>query len=76
MSKKMITQAETSPGDKALYRVPEVMAMLSLSRTVIYELIRSERLRTVRQGRVRLIPAAAVAEYVALLERESRQGAA
>lgn len=76
MSKKMITRAATSPGDKALYRVPEVMAMLSLSRTVIYELIRSERLRTVRQGRARLIPAAAVAEYVALLERESRTGAA
>jgi excisionase family DNA binding protein len=66
----------TKPGDKALYRVPEVMVLLSLSRTVIYELIRSGRLRTVQQGRVRLIPAAAVAEYVALLERESRTGAA
>ena len=66
----------TPSGDKALYRVPEVMALLSLSRTVIYELIRSGRLRTVQQGRVRLIPAAAVAEYVALLERESRSGAA
>jgi len=66
----------TPPGDKALYRVPEVMALLSLSRTVIYELIRSGRLRTVQQGRVRLIPAAALAEYVALLERESRRGAA
>jgi len=66
----------TPPGDKALYRVPEVMALLSLSRTVIYELIRSGRLRTVQQGRARLIPAAAVAEYVALLERESSSGAA
>ena len=65
----------TPPGDKALYRVPEVMVLLSLSRTVIYELIRSGRLRTVQQGRVRLIPAAA-AEYVALLEHESRSGAA
>jgi excisionase family DNA binding protein len=63
-------------GDKALYRVPEVMVLLSLSRTVIYELIRSGRLRTVQQGRVRLIPAAAVAEYVALLEHESGSGAA
>jgi excisionase family DNA binding protein len=52
------------------------MILLSLSRTVIYELIRSGRLRTVQQGRVRLIPAAAVAEYVALLEHESRSGAA
>jgi excisionase family DNA binding protein len=63
-------------GDKALYRVPEAMVLLSLSRTVIYELIRSGRLRTVQQGRVRLIPAAAVAEYVALLEHESGNGAA
>jgi excisionase family DNA binding protein len=68
--------AATPPSDKALYRVPEVMILLSLSRTVIYELIRSGRLRTVQQGRVRLIPAAAVAEYVAMLERESRSGAA
>ena len=71
-----IPPATTPPGDKALYRVPEVMSLLSLSRTVIYELIRSGRLRTVQQGRVRLIPAAAVVEYVALLERESRSGAA
>jgi excisionase family DNA binding protein len=68
--------ATTPPGDKALYRVPEVMVLLSLSRTVVYELIRSGRLRTVQQGRVRLIPAAAVAEYVALLEHESGSGAA
>lgn len=59
-------------GDKQLYRVPEAMQVLSLSRTVIYELIRSGRLRSVTQGRARLIPASAIAEYVALLEAESR----
>jgi excisionase family DNA binding protein len=59
-------------GDKQLYRVPEAMRLLSLSRTVIYELIRSGRLRSVTQGRTRLIPATAIAEYVALLESESR----
>jgi excisionase family DNA binding protein len=59
-------------GDKQLYRVPEAMRVLSLSRTVIYELIRSGRLRSVTQGRARLIPASAIAEYVALLEAESR----
>jgi excisionase family DNA binding protein len=76
MNSIRIGQPTTPPGDKALYRVPEVMVLLSLSRTVIYELIRSGRLRTVQQGRVRLIPAAAVAEYVALLEHESQTGAA
>ena len=58
-------------GDKQLYRVPEAMRILSLSRTVIYELIRSGRLRSVTQGRARLIPASAIAEYVALLESEA-----
>ena len=58
-------------GDRQLYRVPEAMRILSLSRTVIYELIRSGRLRSVTQGRARLIPASAISEYVALLESEA-----
>jgi excisionase family DNA binding protein len=56
---------------KELYRVQEAMALLSLKRSTIYEQLRWGRLRSVRVGRVRLIPAAAVAEYVALLEREA-----
>ena len=56
---------------RELYRVTDAMAMLSLSRTVIYEQIRSGRLRSVCQGRSRLIPASAIAEYVVLLEREA-----
>jgi excisionase family DNA binding protein len=58
--------------DKQLYRVRDAMAVLSLSRSVIYEQIRSGRLRSVTQGRSRLIPASAIAEYVALLESEAR----
>ena len=61
---------------RALYRVPEAMALLSLSRSAIYEQIRSNRLRSVKQGRSRLIPESAIADYVALLERESLKGAA
>jgi excisionase family DNA binding protein len=56
---------------KALYRIPEAMALLSVSRTVIYDQIRRGRLRSVKLGRTRLIPAAAIAEYVALLEQET-----
>lgn len=63
------------PGHKALYRIPEAMQMLSMSRTVIYEQIRAGRLRTVRQGRTRLVPAGAIAEYVALLEDETARAA-
>ncbi|MGY4766492.1 helix-turn-helix domain-containing protein [Kribbella sp. CWNU-51] len=62
----------TSPtAAKALYRIPEVMDLLSMSRSVIYEQIRAGRLRTVTEGRARRVPASAIAEYVALLERES-----
>jgi excisionase family DNA binding protein len=57
---------------KQLYRVTEAMTILSLSRSVIYEQIRAGRLRSVTQGRSRLIPASAIAEYVALLEHEAK----
>jgi excisionase family DNA binding protein len=57
--------------EPALYRVPEAMVRLSLSRSVMYELLRCGRLRSVHEGRTRLIPAAAIAEYIALLEREA-----
>ncbi|MER6592101.1 helix-turn-helix domain-containing protein [Micromonospora purpureochromogenes] len=60
--------------DKALYRITEAMRLLSLSRTVIYEQIRAGRLRTVRQGRTRLVPAAAITAYVTLLEQEAMEG--
>ena len=56
---------------RLLYRVPEAMAVLSLSRTVIYELLRSGRLRSVHEGRTRLIPAEALRDYVAQLVREA-----
>jgi excisionase family DNA binding protein len=61
---------------RALYRVGEAMVLLSLSKTVIYELMRSGRLRFVKQGETRLISWSAITEYVALLERESGRGVA
>ncbi len=57
-----------------LYRIPDAMRLLSMSRSVVHEQLRSGRLRSVRQGRVRLIPAAAITDYIALLEAEA-QGA-
>jgi excisionase family DNA binding protein len=59
--------------DRRLYRVSDAMRLLSLSRTVIYEQIRSGRLRSVTQGRARLIPASAITEYTSLLEQEARK---
>lgn len=56
---------------KALYRIPEVMILISQSRSQVYKLIASGRLRTVCEGRTRLVPARAIDEYVAVLEREA-----
>jgi excisionase family DNA binding protein len=54
-----------------LYRIPDAARVLNLSRTVVYEQIRAGRLRAVKQGAARRIPASAINEYVALLEREA-----
>ncbi len=55
-----------------LYKIREAMVLLSMSRSVIYEQMRAGRLRTVTQGRARLVPATAITDYVALLMDESR----
>ena len=59
--------------DLQLYEVTDAMQMLRLSKTVIYELIRSGRLGSVKQGRARRIPATAIRDYIALLKREAGQ---
>ncbi|WP_051518295.1 helix-turn-helix domain-containing protein [Intrasporangium chromatireducens] len=50
-----------------LYRVDEAAEALRISRSVIYELIRSGQLRTVKVGRRRLVPVQALDDYVASL---------
>jgi excisionase family DNA binding protein len=57
--------------DLQLYRVKDAMRLLNLSRTVVYELMRTGRLRSVQQGRARLITAEAIREYIALLRDEA-----
>jgi excisionase family DNA binding protein len=57
--------------DLQLYRVKDAMRLLNLSRTVICELMRTGRLRSVQQGRARLITAEANREYIALLNDEA-----
>jgi excisionase family DNA binding protein len=56
---------------RVLYRVDEAVVLLGLSRSQLYELIRSGRLHTVTEGRVRLVPAAAIDAYVSLLTFEA-----
>jgi excisionase family DNA binding protein len=65
------SKVASSPATQ-LYRIREAMVVLSLGRSAIYEQIRSGRLRSVTQGRSRLIPASAIADYIALLEQEAK----
>ena len=61
----------TQEAGRLLYRVDDAAQLLSISRSVVYELLRSGRLRSVHVGRTRLIPLDALAEYVAQLEHEA-----
>lgn len=71
----LVVPEHTVPAAPVLYRVKDVMPVLRMGRTQIYDLIRTGRLRTVKEGRSRLIPASAINDYVALLEREAGEAA-
>ena len=58
-----------------MYKIPEVMVMLRMSRHAIYDQIHQGRLRIVKQGRATFVTEAAVTAYVELLEREAEAGA-
>ncbi|TFV32322.1 DNA-binding protein [Streptomyces sp. T1317-0309] len=47
-----------------LLTVPEVMARLKLSRSTVYDLIRSRRLVSITIGRARRIPVDAVRDFI------------
>jgi hypothetical protein len=67
----MTTATARRAPDPLLYKIPEVMAMLRMSRHVVYEQIRRGRLRIVKEGRATFVTAAALRAYVELLEREA-----
>jgi excisionase family DNA binding protein len=48
-----------------LLGVPEAAAMLSIGRSAIYDQIAAGRLRSIRVGRRRLVPAGAIRDYIA-----------
>ena len=67
-----MSTATLSPAIEPVFlRVPDAMKALSLSRTTIYELIRSGRLQSCTEGATRLIPVDAITDYKALLLQES-----
>jgi len=55
--------------DKLLYRPKEAAAALGISKSVLYGLIRSNRIRSLKDGKFRFITADALREYVRTLER-------
>lgn len=55
--------------ERLLYRVSDVAACLSLSRTKVYELVRSGTLPSVRIGGTRRVRGADLTAYVESLER-------
>jgi predicted DNA-binding transcriptional regulator AlpA len=69
----MTTATARHAPDPVLYKIPEVMAMLRMSRQVVYDQIRAGRLRIVKQGRATFVTAAAISAYVKLLEQEAEQ---
>lgn len=62
-----------SGGSPQLVTVDEAASALSIGRTTVYHLMNVGRLRSVKVGRARRIPADALAELVADLESEGSQ---
>lgn len=59
-----------------LLTVPEARARLRLGHTKFYELLRAGRVRSVKIGTRRLVPADAIAEYIASLAAQGGSDAA
>jgi excisionase family DNA binding protein len=58
---------------RLLLTVEEAADRLAISRTVVYELLRSGRLESVTIGRNRRIPAVAIDDFVARLRKEQHE---
>lgn len=56
---------------RVLYRIDEAAELLSVSKSRVYELVRSGQLRTVKVGKSHRVPARSLDEYVARLLRGS-----
>lgn len=52
---------------KVLVTVEEMAAMLSIGRTVAWELVRKRQIKSVKIGRTRRVPLTAIQEYIQYL---------
>jgi excisionase family DNA binding protein len=67
--------ADSTP-DELLLTVEEVARRLRIGRTLVYQLISSGELESVKVGRLRRVPAECLPEYVATLRRTRSSEAA
>jgi excisionase family DNA binding protein len=56
--------------EQLLYRPKEAAQVLGRSKTALYQLIRSNRIRSIKDGKFRFITADALREYVRTLEHD------
>jgi excisionase family DNA binding protein len=59
--------------DKLLYRPREAALLLGMSKTALYGLIRTNRIRSIKDGKFRFITADALREYVQMLEQQYQE---
>jgi len=64
-------QVAAPPAVPMLLTVPEACAQLHISRWMLYRLIHTRQLTTIKLGRRRLIPQTAVASLIERLARET-----
>jgi excisionase family DNA binding protein len=53
-----------SDAHPAAYRPDQVPAVIGLGRTKVYELLRTGQLRSIKVGKARLVPRAAIDEFL------------
>ncbi len=63
-------QPDSAANHALLLTVPEACVALRISRWSFYRLVQQRRIRTVRIGNRRLVPAAALAELISELSRQ------
>ena len=61
--------------EKLLYRPKEAAKVLGIGRDKLYDLMRSGRLHSVKDGGARFITADALQAYVAMLQAEASEAA-
>ena len=71
-----IEYRENFRNHRALYTVEQAAYMASLGRTRMYDLIASGAIESVKIGRARRIPAAALDDYISRLVEEQNSGGA